>query len=255
MALPPACCRLYCMEDMALPWFKFWSSDYLSDPKTRNFSSQQHSCWIHLLCFAANSTSPGIIKFLTEESLMQYSGVNPMENEWDTTKGVLKLFEERGMIEQSNGIITICNWSNRQDTALTNAERQARFRMRNNSVTEVTNSNETSNAKVTLDKIRVDKIRVENTLITKVMKDEYSKDFLEFWDKYPRKVGKGGAWLKWKRSKLPNLSLLLEAIEKQKISPQWQRDGGQYIPHPSTWLTQRRWQDDISVDKPINSYG
>ena len=57
------------MEDMALPWFKFWSADYLSDPKTRSFTSHQHSCWLHLLCFAANSTTPGVIKFLDDSAL------------------------------------------------------------------------------------------------------------------------------------------------------------------------------------------
>jgi hypothetical protein len=151
------------MEDMALPWFKFWSADYLSDPKTRSFTSHQHSCWLHLLCFAANSTTPGVIKFLDEESLMHYAGINPMEDEWNCTKGVLKLFEQRGMILVDNGTITINNWTRRQETALTNAERQARFRARNEPVTDVTSRNETRNPKVTLDKIRVDKNRKDNT--------------------------------------------------------------------------------------------
>ena len=28
----------------------------------------------------------------------------------------------------------------------------------------------------------------------------------------------------------------------------WQRDKGQYIPNPSTWLNQQRWLDDLNVE-------
>jgi hypothetical protein len=41
------------------------------------------------------------------------------------------------------------------------------------------------------------------------------------------------------------LEVLLDAIEKHKQSAQWQKDGGQYIPHPATWLNQQRWEDEI----------
>jgi hypothetical protein len=32
----------------------------------------------------------------------------------------------------------------------------------------------------------------------------------------------------------------------QRQSAQWQRDDGQFIPHPSTWLNGRRWEDEGS---------
>lgn len=73
--------------------------------------------------------------------------------------------------------------------------------------------------------------------------------FLEFWQAYPRKVGKPVA-LKAYRKLNPSCSLhaeMMEALEKQKASVQWQKDGGQYIPHPSTWLNQRRWEDEQPV--------
>lgn len=38
---------------------------------------------------------------------------------------------------------------------------------------------------------------------------------------------------------------MLKAIEVQKKSDQWQRDNGQYIPYPATWLNGRRWEDEI----------
>jgi hypothetical protein len=71
--------------------------------------------------------------------------------------------------------------------------------------------------------------------------------FDRFWHAYPRKIGKGAARQAWKRLK-PDEALLaqmLAAIDQQQGSVQWNRDGGQYIPLPSTWLKQERWEDEL----------
>ena len=72
--------------------------------------------------------------------------------------------------------------------------------------------------------------------------------FDRFWTAYPRKVAKPDARKKFEKLN-PDEALLetmLAAIEKQKRSDQWIRDGGQFIPHPSTWLNQRRWEDEVT---------
>jgi hypothetical protein len=72
----------------------------------------------------------------------------------------------------------------------------------------------------------------------------YSQDFLTFWETYPRKVGKGAAWKSWKRAKgRPPVGELLDAIRLQSRSEQWRKEGGQFVPHPATWLNQARWDD------------
>ena len=75
----------------------------------------------------------------------------------------------------------------------------------------------------------------------------YSSDFLAFWSAYPRRTGKGAAWAAWNRAALPDSSAILAAIEIQKRSDQWSREAGQFIPHPATWINQRRWEDDSSI--------
>lgn len=70
--------------------------------------------------------------------------------------------------------------------------------------------------------------------------------FEEFWAAFPRKVGKDAAQKAFEKRK-PDRALvdqMLAAIAAQKASPQWIKDGGDFIPHPSTWLNQGRWQDE-----------
>ena len=68
--------------------------------------------------------------------------------------------------------------------------------------------------------------------------------FADFWAAYPKKVGKGAALKAFKKLKASAYPLLVPAIERQKQSTQWQKDGGQYIPNPATWLNQERWLDE-----------
>lgn len=70
--------------------------------------------------------------------------------------------------------------------------------------------------------------------------------FERFWSAYPKKVGKDAARRWWGKRKPDDamLAAMLAAIAVQAKSAQWAKDGGQYIPHPTTWLNEGRWQDD-----------
>ena len=82
-------------------------------------------------------------------------------------------------------------------------------------------------------------------------KQVYSQDFERFWAAYPRKQSKNTAMKAWSRLKkahiLPPLEELLEKIEAQARSPDWQKNAGQYIPLPATWLNGHRWLDETKT--------
>lgn len=69
--------------------------------------------------------------------------------------------------------------------------------------------------------------------------------FDRFWLAYPRKVGKADARKAFTKVKVP-VETLLSAIERQKRSEQWTTENGRFIPNPSTWLNQGRWEDELS---------
>ena len=73
--------------------------------------------------------------------------------------------------------------------------------------------------------------------------------FERFWELYPRKEGKKAARKAWDKIR-PGIELQMQirnALRQQKTSEQWTRDGGQYIPHPATWLNGERWKDETVV--------
>ena len=70
--------------------------------------------------------------------------------------------------------------------------------------------------------------------------------FETFWRAYPKKVGKFYAEICWRRVKGEKFLIeILSAIENWKANPQW-RDP-QFIPNPSTFLNQHRWEDEVPV--------
>lgn len=75
--------------------------------------------------------------------------------------------------------------------------------------------------------------------------------FERFWSVYPRHVAKQNARKEFDKANVDEtlLQTMLTAIEKSKRSEQWTKDNGQYIPHPSTWIHQKRWEDDLPVAK------
>lgn len=77
--------------------------------------------------------------------------------------------------------------------------------------------------------------------------DKGDDGFHEFWNAYPKKVAKKAAYKAWCKLK-PDSALqqtLLSKLEHFKTSTDWQKERGKYIPHPSTWLSQERWHDEL----------
>ena len=84
------------------------------------------------------------------------------------------------------------------------------------------------------------------------MSDGEKVSFDSFWESYPRKVGKMSAARSWTNLHVTRelQSKIMIALEDHKKSKQWQKDDGQFIPHPATWLNQERWTDDLRSSKP-----
>ena len=78
-----------------------------------------------------------------------------------------------------------------------------------------------------------------------------SEKFLIFWAAYPNKQGRAKAWEKWAEWKLDSQAdAIMAALDGFRRSEGWLKDSGQFIPHGSTWINQRRWLDMAEVAAP-----
>ena len=70
-------------------------------------------------------------------------------------------------------------------------------------------------------------------------------DFDWFWSEYPKHKAKGDAFKAWQQTAAirPPIEQIIAAIDTQAKSNDWQKEGGQYIPLPATWLRAWRWDD------------
>jgi len=79
-------------------------------------------------------------------------------------------------------------------------------------------------------------------------------DFISFWKRYPKKTGKGAAFKSWQKQK-PPIAQVLGTLNWQIYTDQWQRDNGQFIPNPATWLNQKRWEDEKQSGNRTSTQG
>lgn len=67
--------------------------------------------------------------------------------------------------------------------------------------------------------------------------------FNEFWNLYPRKVKKFVARRIFNRLSKKDIEDIFNVYKDHLI--RWKETELQYVPHASTWLNQRRWEDEL----------
>lgn len=81
-------------------------------------------------------------------------------------------------------------------------------------------------------------------------KSAHEEAFDRFYAAYPRKKQPADARKAWK--KVPQDPVLyqriLDALEAHKKTPDWLKDGGQFIPYPASWLNAESWNDALEVE-------
>ena len=85
-------------------------------------------------------------------------------------------------------------------------------------------------------------------------KDTGNSCFDRFWAAYPRKVGKEKARRAFEKLKPgeADFLLMLEELEQQRKAYHWGKENWKFIPHPATWLNQKRWEDETLVAENSN---
>jgi len=139
-------------------------------------------------------------------------------------KRFLSLMQKDEMICLKNGtgqtVVSVCNYETYQ-VAENKTERK-----RNASGTEAERSKE----------------------VKEVKEDIIDVQFDEFWQLYPKKVGKKPAHNKYNIAlKKTGHENIINSLKTHLKS--WNGTAAEYIPHATTWLNQERWNDEIESKK------
>jgi len=208
-------------------WFKVWTTLLIDSLSTKIDDIGRFAV---LGCLIASRGENG--KLVTDKKtlqlLLQCKEISP-----EFTKMFNVIIEDIGETCNGNISVTLKNWHKYQvDT--TGYERQQRFREAKTVTGKVT-------GKVTAqDKIRLDKN----------IKDSFEL----FWIEYPNKKAKQKALEIWNKLNPDSLLVgkILEAVKKARQSIEWTKDSGQFIPNPTTYLNQHRWEDEYIHKKAYN---
>lgn len=75
--------------------------------------------------------------------------------------------------------------------------------------------------------------------------------FETFWKAYPRHRNRYLAERAFRKLNPSEelLEIMLKAVERQKHTDQWQKEGGQYIPYGEKWIKGRMWEDEPEEEK------
>ncbi len=170
------------------------------------------------------------------------------------------LLEKRYIYQFENGVIVIKHWrmanALRKDRYTPTAfqEELAKLSIKDNGSYTMSGNQTATNwqpdgiqrlPQDSIGKDRKGKDRIDKSIVQK----ERAEAFEIFWQNYPRKAGKGKAEESFAKVDLSLMPVILEAIEQQKRSEQWNEENGKYIPLPATWLNQKRWGDELTERK------
>lgn len=92
--------------------------------------------------------------------------------------------------------------------------------------------------------INKEETQINNELINDLLDSEsvFLEQFEEFWKVYPKQVGREAAFKEWLKQK-PDIEKVKKALGWQRSCKDWRNENGRFIPHPSKYLSEHRWDD------------
>lgn len=224
------------------PYVKFHGRDWLGDPLLRMVKHDVRGVWIDLLCAMMESEPYGCLAVngrpMTDDEAARLVGIDA-----DAYRAYLAQIESAGIASRNDAGMLYSRRLVRDYEAFTQASEwgkggggNPRLKKKNPKAID-----QKPEAKGAIKEGESESIKGDAEPEPPVTQS----DFDRFWTAYPRKTGKKAAEKSWEKAiDKPDIEAVLASIERQRASQDWTKDGGQFIPHPATWLNQGRWADE-----------
>jgi hypothetical protein len=228
-----------------MKWFKH-DSDASNDAKLKKlrlkYGAQGYGIYWYCLELIARNVEKHNLTFELEHDAELIADDFKLSTE--LTQHIMTFMVEIGLFENTNGIISCLKMASRTDEYTQKLLQSVKKTPDN--IERVSGQN--PKMSVLIEQNRIDEIRLDKK-IKPLRSNDIDDGFEEFWQAYPKKVGKEAARKSWEKYK-SNFSLtsVLLALQWQIESDQWRRNDGQFIPNPATYLNQGRWQDQQPIE-------
>jgi len=235
-------------------WFPFYPADFLTSNRVALMTTEEIGGYTLLLCYAWQD--PTCTLPADDESIRKLSrltgSLEAVKSCFIQKRGRLlneRLYREWVKVKEKSDLAKKSNAVRWQNERNANALRTQSSSHRNIGTEEQKNNGTKEESE------SQSEIRNQKKINTSCDMPSAVAEFEAFWTAYPRKVGRKAAQKAFQNARnRPRIDDLLSAIGRAKDSEQWRKEGGQFIPHPSTWLNQGRWDDEpIVLVKPVVS--
>lgn len=220
-------------------WFKFWHSA-LSDDRLISLPIALRWAWVAFGAHTKVHGEHGVVTISPTNTVLAAEMGVSVDALLVTVKGLPHMHVEEGKTHHGEFTVTWHNWIKYQEDS-TQAERQRASRSKRRREEKRGDEKRTTPHKPPTKTRQTPKpYKAWNP----------DPDFDAFWQAYPKRRKKDDARMAWEQTRelRPALTVVLNAIEAGNGSRDWQKNCGQYIPLPASWLRASGWQDLYEPD-------
>ena len=223
----------------ALPYMQFYVADYLAD--TTHLTAEEHGAYMLLLFSYWQTGKPLRIDRLATVARIPNdrwpSVAETLSEFFHITETHWIQFRVESDLESVNSKVVTASNAGKASAKAKALKKQQELNDRSTSVDDPLQRNGNH--------IDTDTDTDKNR--TTPLPPEGEDLFPKFWALYPRKQDKAKAQKAWTKLKVTDdlFSLIAKGLAAQVVSADWVKEGGKYIPMPTTWLNGKRWEDEI----------
>ena len=234
------------------PYLPLYVMDFVTDEKLEQCSAESTGVYIRLMCYMHKSVPYGTVT-LNQKCKSDGDAVagfakmlsRPMPYDTAVIERSLKELIEMGVLTLDGDVLIQKRMVRDSEISEKRAFAGSKGGKQKSSKSEAKSKQNTEN-EIEIENEDESEIDSEIDRAASSKKSVVEERFDKFWKAYPKKNGKGYARKIFLKI-APDEELfkrMMSALEAAKRCEQWTKEHGQYIPYPSTWLNQERWDDD-----------
>ncbi|MEE3504865.1 DUF1376 domain-containing protein [Pseudomonas sp. 10C3] len=240
----------------ALPYMQLYVADYLAD--TSHLTAEEHGAYLLILFSYWQTGKPVRIDRLSTVARIPNdrwpSVAETLSEFFHVTETHWIQFRVESDLESVNSKVVTASNAGKASAKAKALKKQQELNDRSNSVDDPLQRN--GNHIDTDTDTDTDTDKNKTPLPPEGDGQETEGLFASFWKLYPRKQDKAKAQKAWARLKVTDdlFNLIAKGLSAQAVSADWLKEGGKYVPMPTTWINGKRWEDEVKSISNVHQF-